>query len=145
RIAIAPYLTRSGALVQEPGYNIESKVFYAPQDSLQNYDPLTLAEAKTLVLVALLGDFPLQDARSQANAVACFVKPFICDGLRGRTPMFVAEKATPGSGGTLLMDMLLWPFIGREVTKNALPQGRECDEELRKVFTSVVRGGAPVL
>ncbi|MCC6492546.1 MAG: hypothetical protein IT424_05950 [Pirellulales bacterium] len=101
-----------------------------------------VAAARSLVVDELLGDFPCIGDAERAHAVALLLLPFARDLIAGPTPLHLLEKPTPGTGATLLADMLALPAIGRPIPAMVAPRD---DEEWRKLITSKLRVGSPYM
>ena len=53
--------------------------------------------------------------------------------ISGPTPLHLIEKPSPGTGAGLLVDILFWPALGRELV--AMAEGRD-DDQWRKRLTA---------
>src|SRR5262245_5242138 len=112
RIVKAPVFASDGSLHVKAGYNAVSRSFYAPANGLkipvvsQNPSPNDVSTALTLITQELLGDFPFVGDAERASAVALLLLPFARDLIAGATPLHLIEKPSPGTGATLLADML---------------------------------------
>ena len=142
----APIFTPTGDLIVTPGHNRETGIYYAPAESFRV--PLvptrpTLAdidEAKSLLLIELMGDFPFIGEAERAHAVALLLLPFVRELINGPTPLHLITKPMPGSGATLLATVLLYPSVGQWIA--AMTEGRDEDES-RKRITAAFRKGCP--
>jgi hypothetical protein len=87
-------------------------------------------------------DFPFATP-SDKSAWTAFVLTLLSrHSFEGPTPLTLFEANTPGSGKTLLFEMAALLVFGRE--HGAKPYS-EKDEELRKVITTVLRAGNPLV
>ena len=147
-ITCAPIFTPAGDLIDTPGFNRETGIYYAPTKGFRVplvAAPPTLAdveEAKDLLLVELLGDFPFIGEAERANAVALLLLPFVRELIDGPTPLHLIEKPTPGTGASLLVSVLLFPATGEWIP--AMSEGGD-ENEWRKRITAVLRQGAPAI
>jgi hypothetical protein len=139
RIARCPFFTASGNLVMDPGYHVESKIWYAPDPGLL-IEPVSaspsdteIEEAKRWLLTELLGDFPLQADADKANAVAFLLTPFVREMILGPIPMGLIEAPAAGTGKGLFANALSIPATGNFL--ETIPQ-RQSDEEWRKAITA---------
>ncbi len=140
RLATAPVFDASGSLVVAPGFHEESGIFLAPRGlSVQRVShsplPSEIEKAKNLIVHELLGDFPFVDDADLVNAVELLLLPFVRELIDGPTPLHVITKPIPGSGGTLLVEVLLFPVIGKRVPMQGLPEG---EAEVQRRITSAL-------
>jgi len=155
RIVAAPVFAPDGTLRMEPGYNAQARVYHAPSDGLQitaipdKPSEEDVAWAKKTILVDLLGDFPFVGERDpekenpeRAHAVALLLQPFVRELIDGSTPLYLIEKPTPGTGASLLAEVLSYPALGQPVSTLAPPKD---EEEWRKRITSTLRRGPSIV
>jgi hypothetical protein len=144
RIVEAPVFAPSGELQTTPGYHPASQTYYAPADGFVVPDVPRrpsgddIESARNLICDELLGDFPFVDDAGRAHAVALLLLPFARDLIDGPTPLHLIEKPTPGTGATLLIDMLAFPATGRPIP--TMTEGRD-EDEWRKRLTAKIRSG----
>jgi hypothetical protein len=144
RIVAAPILTPTGAIADTEGYCAETRTYYAPDPFLRLPAlPLTpsddeIERARELILDELLGQFPFVGESERAHAVALLILPFVREAIDGPTPLHLIEKPTPGTGATLLVDALTFPFLGSPL--GTMTEGRD-EEEWRKRITATLRNG----
>jgi putative DNA primase/helicase len=147
RITEAPVFGPDGTLQTTPGYHPASRTFYAPPRGVKipdvptrpSRDDVTLAN---LLIEELLCDFKFVNAADKAHAKALWLLPFVRDLIEDATPNHLIESPGPGSGKTLLADVLVRPAIGRHV--GIVTEGRD-DDEWRKRLTAVLREARAVL
>jgi len=148
RIVEAPVFAPDDTLQIKPGYHPASRTFYAPAQGLvipnvparpSNGD---IETAKTLIVDELLGDFPFTSNSERAHAVAFLLLPFVRDLIYGPTPLHLIEKPSPGTGASLLADVLTFPAIGR--TAPVMTEARN-EDEWRKRITAKLRGGPSII
>ncbi len=82
-----------------------------------------------------MGDFPFVGDAEKAHAVAAAVGPFVRDMIDGPTPLHSFEAPTPGTGKTLLVDLLTHPALGRPIA--AMTEGRDEDEWRKRIFAKL--------
>ena len=141
RIVEAPIFAADGSLCNEPGYNAASRTFYAPAAGF-TVPPVAIQptadeiqQARELFTVELMGDFPFVGDAEKAHAVAAAVGPFVRDMIDGPTPLHSFEAPTPGTGKTLLVDLLTHPALGRPIA--AMTEGRDEDEWRKRIFAKL--------
>jgi DNA primase len=133
-----------GGLVITPGFHRAARLWYQPASDLKIPDVPdrpTAAEVKLatdLLLIELLGDFPLVDAASKAHVLAALLLPFVRPLVDGPTPMHLLDAPVEGTGKTLLASVIGLVSTGRE--PEAMAEG-SCDEEWRKRLTALLAEG----
>lgn len=142
RIVEAPVFAKDGTLLTTPGYHPASQTFYVPAEGF-NVPQVSdrpsaeeIDEARLLICYDLLVDFPFTNDAERAHAVALLLLPFARDLIPGPTPLHLFEKPMPGTGATLLVDMLSYPATGRPIP--TMTEGRD-EEEWRKRLTAKLR------
>lgn len=144
-IVTAPVFRPDGSLMQEPGYDPETALIYAPKLALPpvperpTVDELRIARA--FLIGELLHDFPWVGP-SLANYIAMLVAPLLRTYLGGvLVPMGAIDAASPSTGKTLLTQIMTSVYSG--YTRAWVSD----DTELRKVITSILidQGGAVVV
>jgi hypothetical protein len=148
RIVESPAFAPDGTLHTTPGYNPRTKTYYAPAPGFavppvsQRPTKGEIAQARELLTTELLGDFPFVGQAERATALACLLLPFVRDVIPGPCPLHLIEAPCPGTGKTLLADLLTYPALGRPVT--AMSEGGG-EEEWRKRVFAKLRGGSSVV
>jgi hypothetical protein len=133
--------------IAEPGYDEQSRLFYAQQDGLNmpelperpNADHIEVAVELVLDVIS---DFPFVDVASRANAVAAMLTPVVRPATKGPTPLALFDATTQGTGKTLLSEVVSIIISGREAAMFSAPRDTE---EWRKALTSVLREGSAVV
>jgi hypothetical protein len=147
-VVTAPVFDHAGKLASEPGYHREAALWYH-QPAAFSLPPVPDAptfedveQAKALLLHELLVDFPFVSDADRAHVVAALLLPFIRALIPGPTPVHLFEAPMPGSGKTLLAEVVYLVATGEKADPTTL--GRD-DEETRKKITSVLALGRPVV
>ena len=144
----APSFGRDGSLHNEPGYHPTGHTFYAPRPGFEvptvpaQPTPSEVDRAKRIILDDLLGDFPFVNDSERVHAVELLILPFVRALIDGPTPLHLIEKPAPGTGATLLTDVLIYPATGRPIA--AMTEGRD-EDEWRKRLTAKLRTGSPAV
>ena len=73
------------------------------------------------MLVEPIADFPFADAGGRALALVVMLLSFVRRHIDGPTPLHLIEKTTPGTGASLLIDVLLSPALGANIAKTSAP------------------------
>jgi len=147
RLVEAPVFGKNSELIITPGYHPGAQVYYSPRPNFMvapiPKQPSTQEiEAARNVILDVLIDFPFVSLQERANAIPIMLLPFVRDLIDGPTPLHLIEKPSPGTGATLLAEVLIYPSIG-----GSLPVFTEArdDEEWRKRITAKLIGGASVI
>ena len=147
-VVTAPVFDRHGALVASPGYHKDAAIWlhepggFSLSPVPDAPTPDNIAWARTLILDELFVDFPFVSVSDQAHAVAALLLPFVRRLIPGPTPVHLFEASTPGSGKTLLAEVIYLVSTGERADPTTL--GRD-DEETRKKITSILSLGRPVV
>lgn len=142
RVSFTPFFAPSGRLVSEPGYDEESRTFYAPDPTVvvptmpAEVTEVDVKAALSTILDDVLVDFPFAGEADRTHAVALMLLPFVRDIIAGATPLHDIEAPTPGSGKGLLMKALLMPGVG---PKQAVMSAATDDEEWQKRLVAFLR------
>jgi len=140
RVVAVPVVAADGTLLTAPGYHQDARIYYAkPRDLVvpavaASPSAAEVRAAVELLVEHLLVDFPFDSEASLAHAVAMLVQPFVRELIPGPTPLYLVEKPIPGSGASLLVDVLMWVATGRRTAATAVP---ESDAEMRKRLTAL--------
>lgn len=143
-----PVFGRDGSLQLTSGYHEASRTFYLPgsrfsiptipeKPSLEEVD-----RARSLLLDEVLGHFPFVGHADRAHALTFSLLPYVRNLIEGPTPLHLFEKPTPGTGATLLVNVLTLPAIGRPLP--AMTEAGD-EEEFRKRITAKLRNGPGVI
>lgn len=134
RVVDVPVLTADGRLLETPGYDAGSKLYYAPAlKSLATPGGSAAVDVKDArdTLQELLGDFPFVSASSNANCVAMLLTPIVRE--VGMCPMFVVDAPDAGTGKSLLCKVMSLINTGKGPT---YIHHSNDDAEMRKAVTS---------
>jgi putative DNA primase/helicase len=148
RITAAPVFSAAGTLRTQVGYDAASETYYAPGPGFalptipDRPTDDELERARALILTELLGDFPFVSDAERAHALGLLLLPFLRELIQGPVPLFVVEKPTPGTGASLLVDMLMGPALGRSVP--VMTEGRD-EDEWRKRLTAKLLSAPQVI
>lgn len=153
RVGTAPIFLRDGTLVSAPGFHPNAAYYLHAPDGLEiptvPSEPSAedIGRAKSLLLDELLVNFPfagegeIQDA-NRAHAVAMLLQPFMRDLIGGRTPLYLIEAPTEGTGKGLLSEVIGIVTTGAAARSTPLPAD---DPELCKKLTTELPKGNPIM
>jgi putative DNA primase/helicase len=148
RLVHVPVFDKEGRLCASPGFHSESRLFVAPQGLVvprvkHAPSPEDVDRAKDLILNELLGDFPFLDTSDRTAAVALLLLPFVRDLIDGPTPLHLVTKTQPGVGGTLLVETLCVPALGKDPGMQPMPTGEA--EVQRRITADLLKGSGVVV
>lgn len=141
-IVTTPVFGRGGVLLTEPGYHPDARLLYRPLPGFwlppvpDHPSAEEIAAARSLLLDDLLGDFPFINTAERSHALALLLLNFLRAMIDGPTPLHLIEKPTPGTGATLMVDVIATVITG--VGAAVTTEGRD-DEEWRKRITAKLR------
>ncbi len=142
-----PTLRPDGTILNRPGYDPESCVYYAPSSGLTHFplppepDDDQIKEAVDLVYEAI-GDFPYDGEASRANALGLLLTPIMRPTIYGCTPLAVVDAPQAGTGKSLLIDVLSGIVTGRPSSMIPYPRS---EEEMQKQITSSLMCGRQLI
>ena len=129
----------------ESGYLPEAKLWIAPPDDFEIETDLSRAPADEAVanavnlLGTLLADFPFVSEADRAHAIALLLLPFGRSLIDGPTPMHGIEASTPGSGKSLLLQVVTSLVTGPGGV-STMSEGEDDAEWRKKITTKVMAG-----
>ena len=148
-VVTVPVFDREAQLIYENGFHPNSGIFSScPLESCWDATPVhpspsDVAEARQILLDELLGDFPFATDSDRAHALAALLLPFvrlvISDGC---TPLCLIESPSPGSGKSLLANVISTIVTGFPSNPITLDN---VDGDLRKKLLSLLLSSPPVI
>jgi hypothetical protein len=143
-MANTPILRADGRICTTPGYDDETGIYYAPN---LDFPPIperpTWQDARTAIeeLLALVKEFPFANDGSKsvflADVLTALARPTL-----PKAPAVLYCATMAGTGKTLMASIANLIAYGH-ATLHPWPHGNE--EELKKVFTSILLAGDPVV
>jgi hypothetical protein len=145
----APVIRPDGAILLKRGYDPTLRVVYVPSPGLvvppipERPSRKQLAAAVAVIDDAI-GEFPYGNAASRANAIAMLLTPLVRRAISGsNVPAALIDAPQPGSGKTLLADVVVTTHTGTDAAFRPAPGGRD-DEEWRKSIAAILLAGRPL-
>ena len=141
-----PIVRPNGTVVDQPGYDPATRVFYAPAPDLivppipDHPSPTEIQAARSLIEDELLGDFPFDSNASRAHAVAMLLTPAVREAIKGAIPIAIVDKPQAGAGASLLADCVAHIVTGRPAGMMTAPQR---EEEWGKSLLAIAETGSP--
>ncbi len=145
-VVTIPVFTSQGHLLDKPGYDAESCLFYAAGKSSalsinRNATREDALEALKWIEEEVLFDFPFEEDASKAAAISLALLPFVRELITGQTPLYLLDKPAAGTGATMLTKALLIPYLGREISVK--PWTSTEDERRKQITAHLMSGGGP--
>ncbi len=145
----SPLLRADGSILERPGYDAASKLFYAPRAAFRLApvpDHPTLADvaAAVALLDDAIGEFPFCGDADRAAMLAAVVTIPARDLIPGCVPATLFDAPAPGTGKGLAVDVIATIATGGGGAKMAEPDGRS-DDEMRKRITALAIEGRRVI
>lgn len=109
RVIDLPTYTQDGRLLCQPGYDIDTGIFYGPRikGKIEPPQKPTKDQVKKSIEFLtdnVLGDFPFADETSSCHALCALLQPFIQDYIDGPTPAYLYSAPVEGTGKSMLAD-----------------------------------------
>jgi len=146
QITAVPFIRPDGSVGGlEPGYDAASKVYAnVPHGLPAPPEQPTDEEAREALrkLREIVDEFPFASEACESVHIAAILSIIARRFINGPVPLFIVEASKSGSGKTLLARIAA--TIGTGVDPG-LTIGGGSDNELRKLITSYLLGGQPVL
>lgn len=133
-----PAVTKSGILIQTPGYYRDEGIYADPLGYFGHLEvpkypsSKEISESYNLLAEELLGDFPFVEELDRTHAIAAIVQSFLRPRIDGPTPFFAIEAPSPGTGKGLLSEIICL-ILGNSAAVESFPNN---DDEVRKKITS---------
>ena len=138
----APVIREDGTILIELGYDAATKLYYMPTPELkipEILDSPTHEDALKAMafLMEVISDFPFDSDASTANALAVMITPILRPLIVGKVPMALFDKPQPGTGASLLAEVVDTIATGRSSAISPLKD----DEAWRKEIASILLRG----
>lgn len=142
-ITESPVLRHDGTVLTQLGYDPSTGLYYVPAPGLAvptiPEAPIDneLSAAVELV-IEILCDFPFDSEASRANGYGALITPILRPAIDGPVPMPVIDKPMPGSGASLMADIISIIATGHLAATMGVPQS---EEEWEKKLSSHLLAG----
>lgn len=152
-----PFYARDGRIVYTNGYDTDTQTLLvcAPDIEIPDFafdsNPSQdlVDEAVNAFFDELFYDFPFDDLKdtdtngngSRCHLLAMMLQPLIRRMIDGRTPFYLVDKPSPGTGGSLLVKSALMVSTGNHKVETETEKGNNSDDEWRKNITSALSAG----
>jgi len=142
-----PVLRSDGSILIQPGYDEITRLYYQPDAELTiptipDSPSQEQLKAAVTLLQEPLTDFPFDSEASRTNALAALLTPVCRPMIPGLVPLCLLDKPQPGTGASLLSDVIAIITTGRQAVMMAPPKS---DEECEKRLGSILLHGQTVV
>lgn len=141
----APTMRPDGTVLDQPGYDAASALLYEPTTRFPPVPESILpadVQAARARIIDLFHDFPFVETSDVSAALAMVLTAAGRSAIDGPCPLFAVRATTPGSGKTLLADVVSIIATGRAAARMAA--GKD-DDETRKLILAIGLEGASVV
>lgn len=158
-----PIFVSDGELLTTPGFHAGSGLYYWNENNIDipkiSKEPTKeeVFEAKRLLIEEVFGDFPLGGRTREeimreglygdgipavTNLISVLLLMFCRELINGPTPGHLVTKPTPGTGASLLAEVLSLIAYGKVASASQLPAN---DEEMQKSLLTIIRDGSNII
>ena len=143
----SPILRPDGTILNRPGYDRPTRLYYIPDPSLclptiKTSPGLGDVHAALEIIDDVLAEFPFVDDASRASAFALLLTPVLRQAIPGQVPLALIDAPAAGTGKSLLTSVVALISTGLPAAMTAEPKD---DEECRKSITALLSGGASII
>jgi hypothetical protein len=140
-ILSSPTLRSDGTVLQTPGYDVLTGLFYEPiglHGDVSIAPTLDDAHAACKTLLEVIIDFPFAKAPHRAAWIAFVLTPLSRYAFHGPSPLFLIDANIRATGKSLLADAVSLIVTGRPIARMSHPRD---DDEMRKRITAIALSG----
>ncbi|OPY57593.1 MAG: hypothetical protein A4E49_00020 [Methanosaeta sp. PtaU1.Bin112] len=144
-IVTSPVMRGDGSIHNWPGYDPETRTYYAGSLRLDIPEKPTkedAGECARYILNEVLYDFPFADEASKANVFAALLTVVTKNLVNGNTPLCLVDKPQAGTGASLIAEIVAEIATGTGACMETCP---DSDEEWRKSITSILMRGPQIV
>lgn len=139
-----PVLRTDGTLFDSKGYDLRARCYSSRETLLELPECITPrhVEEAVALLYDLVRDFPFAEPVHFSSWLAALLTLIARPAIRGPVPMLIIDASAPGSGKTLLADLIGMILMGLPVARRQAP---ESEDEWRKSMLGIAIGAYPVV
>ncbi len=146
-IVETPVLRPDGSILDQPGYDRATQLYYAPGEGMQAcqvpFKPtLQQREEALALLLSAVGEFPYVSDADKANALGLLLTPILRPAIKRHVALALIDAPKQGTGKGLLSDVVSIIATGSSA---AILTMSDSDEELQKLITSLLIEGATII
>lgn len=145
-IVNSPVLRPDGTLLERPGYDPDTGLFFAPNaqfPAMPANPTQQQAVAAAAELLDVVVDFPFKSDAHRAAWLAGVLTPLARFAFRGPSPLFAIDANVRSAGKGLLADVIGEIVAGREMART--PQAPDETEEIKRITSIALAGTRLVL
>jgi hypothetical protein len=148
RFVSVPVFAPDGTIQMHPGYSAGTRCIYLPCESLSAMPPVPDRPDKDDIATALanfddlVADFPFVGT-GKPHTLAAMLVVFVRALIKGPTPLHLIEKPAPGTGATLLAQVIWDICLGFPIA--AMTESKGDDEFGRKIHSKLCSGPSVIL
>jgi len=137
-----PVIKQDGIILTYSGYDVVTGLYYYPGSLLipPISDKPSQKELKRAIKLVLdpFTDFPFSSDADKANAIAILLTLILRTLFSGRIPLALFDKPQPGTGASLLTDIISIISSGQQAQMMSPPRN---EEEWKKLIFSILKKG----
>ncbi|GCE06127.1 bifunctional DNA primase/polymerase [Dictyobacter aurantiacus] len=146
-IVETPVMRPDGTILDQPGYDAKTKLYYAPQEGMRACtvpaSPTREERDAALALIMdAIGQFAYVEQADKANALGLCLTPLVRPAIKRHVPLALIDAPKQGSGKGLYSDVVSTIATGNSAAILTLS---DSDEELQKTITSLLVEGATIV
>ncbi|GCF07330.1 hypothetical protein KDI_08940 [Dictyobacter arantiisoli] len=146
-IVETPVLRPDGTIVDQPGYDKKTRLYYAPQEGMEacaipSTPTLAEREAALKLIWDAIGEFSYVGDADKANALGLYLTPLIRPAVKRHVPLAIIDAPKPGSGKGLLSDGVSTIATGNSAVILTMSDSAE---EMQKAITSLLIEGTTII
>jgi len=140
-IVATPVFSDDGSLIAAPGYHRDARLwmhraFGFDMDGIpEKPSSKEIENALNLLFNDLFVDFPFTSESDRCHALAALLLPFVRRMVQGPTPIHLIEAPTPGTGKSLLAEIIALLCTGRTADVTTFDKQ---ESETRKKITAIL-------
>jgi hypothetical protein len=151
-IVEAPTIRKDGSVLNTPGFDPRTGLIYAPAPNLKvplvPSDPTPQqVQAAVTIITDPVSEFPFNSDADHANFLATQMTPVIRPLIDGPVPACMLSSPSPGTGKSLLAEVIALTATGRPAAMMSPPSGigGDSEEEWRKQITAKLRTSPAII
>lgn len=144
-VSETPIVRPDMSILETPGYDAATRVLYLPGfQAMQVRSAPTLEQSKAALaaLLELVKEIPFEKEEQKFVFIAALLSLFARPAIVGAVPAFAFDASTPGSGKSLLVQVISCIFTGRPSEPNTYSAD---PVELEKSLGGEALSGAPII
>ncbi|HEV7292897.1 MAG TPA: bifunctional DNA primase/polymerase [Devosia sp.] len=135
-----PTLRSDGTILQEPGYDAQSKLYYDPGTAAFPRVPEAPSRGDAESALAMLREpfreFPFAEGELSLSVALSAVLTALVRGTLATAPLFAIDAPTPGSGKSKIAEMV--GLIATGSLPTMMSQGRSAEEDEKRLSSSLM-------